>query len=102
MLHERESRPAANRAASKSFAGDTSRVPNQADLLQDLDALAESLSGYLVVQVVIDDENHRRTTIYRSAGAAQRAVERAQARGRTAHVSLCQLLPVGVIAGGLR
>jgi hypothetical protein len=69
------------------------------DLLADLDALAEHLHGYLVVQVVIDDAGHRRTQVYRSAAAAEKAVERARDRGRYAHVSLCQLLPVGVVAG---
>lgn len=80
-------------------------VPPAADVLAELDALAESLRGYFVVQVVVDDEGHRRTSIYRSAGAAEKAVRRARERGRTAHVSLCQLLPVGVVSslgGGRR
>lgn len=81
------------------MTGDLDSLSRPPDLLADLDALAESLRGYLVVQVVVDDVGHRRTTVYRSAGAAQRAVERARSRGRTAHVALCQLLPVGVIAG---
>lgn len=76
----------------------TSLVPD-ADALSDLDALAESLRGYLVVQVVVDDAGHRRTHLYRSAAAAERAVSRARDRGRTAHVSLCQLLPIGVVMG---
>ena len=69
------------------------------NLLADLDALAESLRGYIVVQVVVDDEGHRRTFPYRSAAAAERCVERARERGRTAHVSLVQMLPVGVVVG---
>lgn len=82
-----------------SLAGDVSIVPAGSDMLADLDALTDSLRGYLVVQVVIDDAGHRRTHIYRSAAAAERAVKRAKERGRYAHVSLCQLLPVGVVAG---
>jgi len=74
------------------------RTPDAA-YLADLDALAESLSGHFVVQVVVDDAGHRRTTVYRSAGAAERAVRRARDRGRTAHVSLVQMLPVGVVVG---
>jgi hypothetical protein len=67
--------------------------------LSDLDALAEALRGYIVVQVVVDDAGHRRTNLFRSAAAAERAVKRARERGRAAHVTLCQLLPVGVVAG---
>ncbi len=78
---------------------DLHSLPLPADILGDIDALATALRGYLVVQVVIDDAGHRRTNIYRSAAAAQRAVERARSRGRTAHVSLCHLLPIGVISG---
>ncbi len=66
----------------------------------DLDALAEALSGYFVVQVVVDDAGHRRTRIYRTTAAAEAAVERARSRGRVAHVSLCRLLPVGVVWSG--
>lgn len=93
-------RPAANQTASNVITdGNTVSIVPTADMLADLDALADSLRGYLVVQVVIDDAGHRRTYLYRSAGAAERAVLRAKERGRFAHVSLCQLLPVGVVAG---
>lgn len=68
-------------------------------VVADLDVMAEALRGYFVVQVVIDEDGHRRTSLYRSAGAAQRAVERARERGRDVHVSLCQLMPVGVVVG---
>lgn len=67
------------------------------DLLSELTALTRSLSGYLVLSVVVDDDGHRRTTVYRSAGAAERAVRRARERGRHVEVSLCQLMPVGVV-----
>lgn len=92
-------RPAANGPASNVTDGDATIMPLRTDLLSDLDALADSLRGYLVVQVVVDDAGHRRTHLYRSAAAAERAVERARSRGRYAHISLCQLLPVGVVAG---
>lgn len=74
-------------------------LPAGTDLLADLDALAESLRGYFVVQVVIDDEGHRRTFLYRSAAPAERCVQRAKERGRYAHVTLCSLLPAGVVTG---
>lgn len=69
------------------------------DILAELDAMAEQLRGYLVVQVQIDDQDHRRTYHYRSAVAAERAVKRANDRGRRAHVSLVQMVPVGVVVG---
>lgn len=87
---------------SKSTLTDTPSIPRRTDLLGDLDALAEHLRGYYVVQVVVDDAGHRRTNFYRSAKAAERAVERATARGRHAHVTLCQLMPVGVVSGVIR
>ncbi|MEJ7831915.1 MAG: hypothetical protein WKF79_03305 [Nocardioides sp.] len=96
-----EGRPLAGAAPN---AGNTDshilppRTPDAA-YLADLDALCESLRGHFVVQVVVDDAGHRRTTVYRSAGAAERAVHRARDRGRTAHVSLVQMLPVGVVVG---
>jgi hypothetical protein len=69
------------------------------DLLAELDPRAESLRGYLVVQVEVDDDGHRRTYLYRSAAAAERCVKRAQDRGRRAHVTLVQMMPVGVVTG---
>jgi hypothetical protein len=70
-----------------------------ADLLADLDALAESLRGYLVLQLVVDDAGHKRTSVYRSAASAQRAVRRARDRGRATHVTLVQMVPLGVVVG---
>lgn len=75
-------------------------VPADRPRLADLDAQAEAIRGRFVVQVVIDAERgHRRTNVYRSVGAAERAVRRAQERGQVAHVTLVQMLPVGVVAG---
>lgn len=112
MQPDERGRPAANRAAT-SIGGDLKldrpTIPPATDnpqqpllAIAELDAMAEAMRGYFVVQVTIDDAGHRRTTLYRSAGAAEQAVKRARARGRFCHVSLCQLLPVGtvVLAGG--
>ena len=92
-------RPLAGPALNVITDGNASRIPATTDLLADLDALAESLSARFAVQVTVDDAGHRRTNVYRSAGAAERAVERARERGRTAHVTLVQMLPVGVVVG---
>lgn len=94
-----EGRPPAKERPQNVVTTDIQSVPKTADILGDLDALAHALRGYFVVQVVIDDAGHRRTNVYRSCAAAERAVQRARERGRYAHVSLCQLLPVGVVAG---
>lgn len=68
--------------------------------LADLDAHAEAIRGRFAVQVVVDAERgHRRTYLYRNAAAAERAVARARARGQSSHVTLVQLLPVGVVVG---
>lgn len=99
---ERRSRPGGrSQAAEISSANqiDTT-VPRSEDLLADVDALAAHLSGRFVVQVDVDAElGHRRTNVYRSCAAAERAVKRARERGQTAHVSLVQMLPVGVVVG---
>lgn len=97
MSPGRRSPQAANPGASNVTSGDFQSVRPTTDTL---DGLAESLRGYLVLQVVVDDAGHRRTHLYRSAGAAQRAVERAQARGREAHLTLCQLVPLDVVYVG--
>lgn len=85
-------------AASNVTDGDTPTVPRTTDHLADLDALAEALRARLAVQVTVDDEGHRRTYLYRSAAAAERRVRSAAERGRSAHTTLVQLLPVGVVS----
>lgn len=77
-------------------------LPPSTPLLSDLDALAEHLRGYFVVQVVVSDAGQRRTYIYRTTLAAERAVERARECGRHASIALCQLMPVGVVFGGAK
>lgn len=109
MQPERESRPASHGPAESISAAtkfaDTRLAPatdsprQTHQLVADLDAMAEAMRGYFVVQVTIDDAGHRRTTLYRSAGAAEQTVKRARGRGRDVHVTLAQLVPVGVIVG---
>lgn len=99
LLSERQGPLAANQGASSVVAGDSQSVPRPTDLLADLDALAESLRARFAVQVTINDAGNRRTFLYRSSAAAERCVERARGRGRTAHVTLVQFLPVGVVSG---
>jgi hypothetical protein len=72
-------------------------MADHGDPLAALDALAESLRGRFVVTVDVGDQGHTRTHFYSNARAAERAVHRARARGASAHVALCQLLPVGVV-----
>lgn len=99
---ERRSRPGGvnHSGAAETFGGVETSVPRPTDLLADVDALAAHLNARLVVQVTVDaDLDHRRTTVYRSCSAAERAVKRARQRGQTAHVSLVQMLPVGVVVG---
>jgi len=60
--------------------------------------MAEHLRGRLVVQVEVDGEKCR-THIFRSTAAAERCVQRAAERGRRAHVTLVQILPIGVVVG---
>lgn len=93
------SRPAANGAASNVTGGDTLTLPPTADPLADLDALAEHLRGVYVVQLVVSDAGHRRSYYYKNLDAAERAVRRARDRGRAAHLTLVQMIPVGVIGG---
>jgi hypothetical protein len=92
------SRPAGNQAASKLSNGDTTIIPRPSELLADVDALAEHLRGRLVVQVEIDGDRYR-THVYRSTAAAERCVQRARDRGERSHVTLVQMLPVGVVVG---
>lgn len=110
---ERRPRRATGAAKTSSTAiKNTPSISDRADtnaedpyLVGALDDLCAEVDGYLVLSVVVDDAGHRRTFLYRSAAAAQRAVERAHKRGRHAHVTLATLRPVGVVAaltGGRR
>ena len=98
MLEARESRAQAHHPGPAQSFSTAIKAPCQCNGLGDLDALAEALNGRFLVQVTIDGDR-RRTNVYRNAGAAERAVKRAKERGQTAHVSLCQLLPIGVVTG---
>lgn len=68
------------------------------DVLADRDAAAEHQRGRFVVQTQTDGEKYR-TVVHMAAKAAENAVARGNARGKQVHVSLCQLLPVGVVVG---
>lgn len=102
-LPERESRPAGGttepaQSISTAIKAAEPILRAPTDILADLDALAEHLRGRLVVQVEIDDDKFR-TYIYRSPAAAQACAERAAERGRRSHITLVQMLPVGVVVG---
>ena len=102
MLEARESRPGGRSqaaiASSTAIKFSDFSLPDKIDILADLDAVTEHLKGRFVVQVNIEGD-HWRTNVYRNAAAAERAVDRAKARGQRAHVTLCQMLPVGVVVG---
>lgn len=98
-LDDDRSRPIASRTASNVTATDIHSVTPGDGLVGELDALAGNLRGLFVVTVEIGTEGHTRRHLYRSAGAAEKCVLRARLRGASAHVTLCQLLPVGVVAG---
>lgn len=97
QLDERNAPGHHTEGASKHYDSRPS-LPRPADLLSDLDALAEHLRGRIVVQVEIDDDKFR-THIYRSTAAAEACVHRARERGKRSHVTLVQMLPVGVVTG---
>lgn len=88
--HMVEGRPAG------AFDG-TATLPDLAS--PDTYDLAEmaALSGAYVVRVEVGDAGAVRTYLYRSLGAAESAVQRAQARGRSVAVYLCTLSPVGPV-----
>ena len=61
------------------------------------DDAGRSLAGAFAVIVHTDDEKIRRR-VYMTLNGAQRAAERAQARGNRAEVVLCELHPVAEVA----
>lgn len=98
MRHDsRQSRPGRETEAASSRATRTNLTPDAADLA-DLDARAESLRARFVVQVQVEGD-HYRTKVYMTAKSAENAARRANKRGKLVHVSLCQLLPAGVVIG---
>jgi hypothetical protein len=98
VLHEHD-RGRPGEGGPQSHNGSVPTISRPTYTLADLDAMAERLRGYIVVQVTVDDHDHRRTYLYRSAAAAERCVQRTQERGRFAHVTVCSLLPAGVVVG---
>lgn len=95
-MSARESRPAGNRAANEQAGRPTLSAESTAtEPLSALDA-AGVVDGVHVVVVRVDGEHYRRR-VYLNLPSAQRAVERARARGRGAEIVLCQLVPAGVV-----
>lgn len=89
------SRPA--KAAPEVIAAtDTSMTPEQSRILHnwiaDVNCVPAERLAYVAVVEVAEGKYRRRT--YLTLAAAQRAVERAEARGVAASVTLCELVPV--------
>jgi hypothetical protein len=65
----------------------------------DAHDLAEmaALDGAYVVRVEVGGSGSTRTYVYKTIGAAERAVERAQARGRAVSVYMCALQMLGPV-----
>lgn len=61
----------------------------------DSDMLAAA-AGYAVL--VETGEGRYRRRLFLTLASAERAVERAEDRGQSAHLVLCQIVPTGVIA----
>lgn len=103
---ESESRPAGNGPASKSLSDSNLSVrvqtdiagltPEQSRILHNwiADANSKPAERLAYVAVVEIAEGKYRRRPYLTLAAAQRAVDRAEARGVTASVTLCELVPV--------
>lgn len=84
-------------SAAASIRPVDARNPEQGRAL-DIDAMVSDLDCALVVRVVISDAGQTRDLIFRSSEGAERALRRAEARGRQALVLLCRLQPVPLAA----
>lgn len=80
-----ERRPHEGTASKKSFGGDSSSVPNAVDLVHGVFVLVVTVPG--------DPEPRHRRRVFLQAQPAQRAADRAVARGHRAEVVLCRLVP---------
>lgn len=94
VLREERSRPAGDGTATQeSNAGQalTSLVPTAPN------GTAATLTGYAVLVTIPADHDPRtRRRLYLSLHSAQRAMERAEARGLDAQLLLVRLVPEGV------
>lgn len=98
MLHERQERPAANRALSNVTDGDNMILPPTA--LIHTKAIAPAYAVF----TFHDDGRLKRRHLYLSLHSAIKAQERAQAKGQRFELMLVELVPVAstpmVIVGG--
>ncbi len=93
LFEAKQSRP----SAGNTGAAETS--PREVTLsLTDLDAYADHINGTFVVLVVMPTGHHRRRC-FLTVKAAQRAAEKARARGQAATVTLCELKPLFHVGG---
>lgn len=88
MSRARESRPEGNQAAEIS-RGDKASI----SAATDRTTAAALVTGVHVV-VVETTEDRRRRRVYFNLPNAQKAADRAIMAGHSAHVILCQLIPV--------
>lgn len=94
---EKRNRPADEPGGSKVIAATTSSMtPEQSRILHNWIADANHVPAdrlaYVAVVEVAEGKYRRRP--YLTLAAAQNAVERAEARGVAASVTLCELVPV--------
>lgn len=94
MSRARESRPGgATRAASESVVATPLQGTDHAPAPRPVDAI---LPAYCVLVTTPSDRTTRR--LFLTLHGAMRAVERAQQRGSSARLDLCQIVPAGVNA----
>jgi hypothetical protein len=81
-------------AAPRAGRGNQEMVHNGRAILAVTDTWL--VDPAFVLRVEVNDRGDQRVYIYRTLSSAQRAVQRAEQRGRDATVTLCELVPVGV------
>ena len=84
---------------SSTAIQDVPSLPPRTVTFADLDAWAEHYRGRFMVEVEVGSSGQRRTYYYANVRAAERAVNRARARGAESRVGLVQTIPVGVLTG---
>ncbi len=58
---------------------------------------APELDGMLVLQLEVGDQGHTRKYFFGSISGAEKAVARAEARGKDCRLTLCRITPVGEV-----
>lgn len=89
MTRTRESRPGGGTRTAEISRGDKDSLPAGTDRT----TATALVTGVHVVVVETDAGKHRRRVYFNLPGA-QRAADRAIMAGHSAHVILCQLIPV--------